>query len=323
MKTALLILTLLIPGFARAENFKPLTGLPAFDALSEGSVGMTAFFNQLYVLAVGAAAIVAVVQIMLAGFNLAYSAGNHSTIEEARNKIQNAILGLLLVLSPTIIFGIINPDILNLDIDTRIFKENAVEDAAPVNPNVTLPPIELENTCALPAALSDLQGNLDAWRVKHPTGEWTASWTEGGYGQAGVGCCRLVKDKNGSFATPKTNTSYTPSGTLIFTYTCSSNGGLSSTPTSYIVSTMIIRLGTAGPYDFIIGKNGAAHAYPTLAECEQRATYTSDIILGDLKSGAYECAPLHNGDCPKWLGEAKSGKLTGPFSFDERKCVAK
>lgn len=107
------------PSQATLENFEPITAIPVFDSVKEsGGVDLASFFNQLYVLAVGAAAIVAVAQIMLAGFTLAYSVGNHSTIGEAREKIQNAVLGLLLVLSPTIVFGIINPDILNLKIDT-------------------------------------------------------------------------------------------------------------------------------------------------------------------------------------------------------------
>lgn len=128
MKLFLLTLILGAPALAGAQGFEPLTGLPAFDALSTGSVGMSAFFNQLYVLAVGAAAIVAVAQIMIAGFKLAYSGGNYGAIEEARHNIQNAILGLLLVLSPTIVFGIINPDILKLEINTGIFDRNEVKE---------------------------------------------------------------------------------------------------------------------------------------------------------------------------------------------------
>lgn len=111
-------------GGATVENFVPITGLPVFEGVENtGEVDVANFFNRLYVLAVGAAAIVAVAQIMLAGFSLAYAGGNHSAIQEARNKIQNSILGLLLILSPTIVFGIINPDILNLRIDTGLISD--------------------------------------------------------------------------------------------------------------------------------------------------------------------------------------------------------
>lgn len=119
-------MALVAPFFVGAQEFQPLTGVPALEPLTQGPDNLSAFFNQLYVLAVGAAAIVAVAQIMIAGFGLAYSGGNYGAIKEARSKIQNAILGLLLVLSPTIVFGIINPDILNLSIDTRILERKEV-----------------------------------------------------------------------------------------------------------------------------------------------------------------------------------------------------
>lgn len=121
------LLALVSPALVSAqENFQSLTGLPVFDTLGSGPAGLSGFFNQLYVLAVGAAAIIAVAQIMISGFRLATAGGNHSTIEEARDSIQNTILGLLLVLSPTIVFGIINPKILNLEINTAILDRPKV-----------------------------------------------------------------------------------------------------------------------------------------------------------------------------------------------------
>lgn len=109
---------------ATVGNFQPITSLPVFGSIGDiGRVDLASFFNQLYVLAVGAAAIVAVAQIMLAGFQLAIAQGSHSAIGEARSKITNAVLGLLLILSPTIVFGVINPDILNLRIDTGLLTD--------------------------------------------------------------------------------------------------------------------------------------------------------------------------------------------------------
>jgi hypothetical protein len=122
--TLLVTLLALAPLSVFAQEFQTITGVPAFDALKgTGGADLAGFFNQLYVLAVGACAIIAVAQIMIAGFRWATAGGSHSTIEEARQGIQNSVLGLLLVLSPTIVFGIINPDILNLKIDTAILQE--------------------------------------------------------------------------------------------------------------------------------------------------------------------------------------------------------
>lgn len=117
--------------FAQTGDFESITAVPAFDAIKATGDGgnLAGFFNQLYILAVGACAIIAVAQIMIAGFRLATAGGSHSTIEEARNSIQNTVLGLLLVLSPTIVFGVINPDILNLKIDTGILDMASTSEA--------------------------------------------------------------------------------------------------------------------------------------------------------------------------------------------------
>lgn len=119
-----------LPLLARAQEtgFQPLTDLPVFDSVKADN-SLEGFFNQLYVLCVGAAAVIAVAQIMIAGFRWATSGGSHSTIEEARSGIRNSILGLILVLSPTIVFGIINPDILRLTIDTSPLRR---DDAAAI-----------------------------------------------------------------------------------------------------------------------------------------------------------------------------------------------
>jgi len=113
------------PLVAFAQQFQPLTGLPVFENITAGG-DLAGFFNQLYVLSVGAAAVIAVAQIMIAGFRWATSGGSHSAIEQSRDLIKNSIFGLLLVLSPTIVFGIINPDILSLNLDTSALKRQPV-----------------------------------------------------------------------------------------------------------------------------------------------------------------------------------------------------
>ncbi len=71
------------------------------------------FLNNLYKYLVGVAAILAIAQIMRGGFQIATSeaVGGHSN---GRALITEALVGLLLVLSPAIVFAIINPKILNL-----------------------------------------------------------------------------------------------------------------------------------------------------------------------------------------------------------------
>lgn len=117
------VLTPLLAVAAEGDTFQPLTGIPIFENVKAGG-DLSSFFNQLYVLSVGAAAVIAVAQIMIAGFKWATAGGSHSAIEQSRDLIRNSVLGLLLVLSPTLVFGIINPSILSLKIDTKVLQHD-------------------------------------------------------------------------------------------------------------------------------------------------------------------------------------------------------
>ncbi len=97
------------------SEFVPLTSIPAIENINAED-GLSGFFNYLYVLAVGAAAVIAVLQFVRAG--ILYAVMNTGVVEkrEARHLMLVSVLGLLLVLSPALVFGIINPDILSLRI---------------------------------------------------------------------------------------------------------------------------------------------------------------------------------------------------------------
>ncbi len=119
MKYLLLLLALLIiPSFALAQatstGFVPLTNIPLLTETGN-PFSLESFLNGLYRIAIGAAAVIAVLQIMRAG--IMYMGGDSVTEKkEAKNLIGLAIGGLILVLSPVIVFSIINPEILSLKI---------------------------------------------------------------------------------------------------------------------------------------------------------------------------------------------------------------
>ena len=97
------------------NNFVPLQpGLPGIsDFATSGS--LPDLFNSIYKICIGVAATLAVLQIMRAG--VMYMGGDSITEKkEARDLISMSVIGLVLVLSPVIVFSIINPKILNLDI---------------------------------------------------------------------------------------------------------------------------------------------------------------------------------------------------------------
>ncbi|HEY0948401.1 MAG TPA: pilin [Candidatus Paceibacterota bacterium] len=111
---ALALLTLPALAFAQETGFVPLTNTP-FIEQAGNAVDLPNMLNQLYRLCIGIAAVVAVLQIMRAG--IMYMGGDSVTEKkEAKNLIALSIGGLVLVLSPVIVFSVINPDILSLKI---------------------------------------------------------------------------------------------------------------------------------------------------------------------------------------------------------------
>jgi len=99
------------------EAFVPLTSLPGIpDTVTSDT--LTDFLNNLYKICIGVAAALAVFQIMHAGVKFMTNKGSISENEQARSLLQGAVFGLILVLSPVILFSIINPKILELNFDT-------------------------------------------------------------------------------------------------------------------------------------------------------------------------------------------------------------
>ncbi|HEY0011040.1 MAG TPA: hypothetical protein VGB97_04010 [Candidatus Paceibacterota bacterium] len=97
-------------------KFVPLTNLPGIEDASKPDT-LPDFLNYLYRLCIGIAAGIAVLQIMRAGAYFMFHKGSVGHNEQAKHLISSSLLGLLLVLSPAIVFGIINPDILKLKLD--------------------------------------------------------------------------------------------------------------------------------------------------------------------------------------------------------------
>jgi hypothetical protein len=115
-------------GEASGDHFLPLTNLPGIQEVSQSN-SLPQLLNTLYKLCIGAAAVIAILQIMRAGVYFMFNKGSIAQNEKAKGLIQNSVMGLILVLSPAIVFGIINPDILKIDLD---FSGIAPGDLPPV-----------------------------------------------------------------------------------------------------------------------------------------------------------------------------------------------
>jgi len=115
-KVFLISLILLVVPVVALAAFVPLAPIPGLTDIQPSQSGLAGFFNSLYRYCIGLAAALAVIEIIWGGllYSTTDSIGNK---EEGREKIKNAIFGLILVLSPVLVFSIINPAILNLSLN--------------------------------------------------------------------------------------------------------------------------------------------------------------------------------------------------------------
>jgi hypothetical protein len=116
-----ILLPLLLLPFAvfaqTASSYVPLTALPGITTITNSGTNFIPLFNSLYKVCIGVAAALALVEIIWAGVTWMTAGDSSEKVSNAKGRIANAILGLVLVLSPVIVFGIINPNVLSLHLD--------------------------------------------------------------------------------------------------------------------------------------------------------------------------------------------------------------
>lgn len=104
---------------ALAEGFVPLA--PITGLTDPGTVSMVldgnfaTFVNSFYKFLIGIAAIIALIEIIWGGIEIS-TKDSVSKNSQGKERITQAILGLILILSPVMVFSIINPSILNLSL---------------------------------------------------------------------------------------------------------------------------------------------------------------------------------------------------------------
>ena len=111
-----ILITLLfgaVPAFAaEAGEFRPLAPIPNLDTGQDATLG--SYINSVFFLVISIAAMLAVLRIVLGGFQYMTQEAV-SQQQQARQTIQNAVVGLLLLLGVYLILTTINPEILNFN----------------------------------------------------------------------------------------------------------------------------------------------------------------------------------------------------------------
>lgn len=102
---------------ALAQGFVPLAPIPGLtEGATADTAGLANFFNNLYKYLIGLAAVLAVIEIIWGGLEIS-TKDSVSKQSDGKERITQAIFGLVLVLSPVLVFSIINPSILNLSLN--------------------------------------------------------------------------------------------------------------------------------------------------------------------------------------------------------------
>ena len=103
------------PGEPKSISFTPEVGIPGFRSEVEVSGALIGdFLVVLFRYLIYLSGIVAVLAIILAGFQWVLAGGNQSKIGEAKSRLQNALIGFVLCVSSVLILQTINPALLNI-----------------------------------------------------------------------------------------------------------------------------------------------------------------------------------------------------------------
>ena len=102
----LFIFTLLLLPTLVSAAFVPLVGIPGIDA----NANFNSYINALYALSISIAALIAVIKIIIAGVKWMLT-DIVSSKQEAKNDIQGALVGLLIIVAAVLILEVINPQL--------------------------------------------------------------------------------------------------------------------------------------------------------------------------------------------------------------------
>ena len=98
-------------------QYKLLAPLPGGDAtVPADATGFSIYAAQFFWFLLSAAVILALVMLVIGGVEYAGSAGNTSLLGDAKGRMLNALLGLLLALSAWLILNLVNPDLVDFSL---------------------------------------------------------------------------------------------------------------------------------------------------------------------------------------------------------------
>ena len=204
-------------GTSAQSGFTALAPIPGLTDQSATSVmnatTLANFFNNLYKYLIGLAAILAIVEIIWGGLEIS-TKDSVSKQSDGRERITQAIFGLVLVLSPVLVFSIINPNILNLSLNLPALDTLSAKNSAPTTDTTT---ITQQNNVDIGAAIAQAQQQC---RDKGGTPVTDSGSIAGGTFK--VTCDMTATAPVGTQITQQQCLNLIPKGTIFMGFTCSS-----------------------------------------------------------------------------------------------------
>ncbi len=114
---ALCLATILVPTILHAETFVSLSNpgdLPGLESTDAPEESLTNLLNWLFIIALGAGALLAVIMIAIAGIKY-MGTDSYSSKESAKESIRNAVIGLVILLGSWLFLYTINPELVQLN----------------------------------------------------------------------------------------------------------------------------------------------------------------------------------------------------------------
>ncbi len=100
--------------YAAMADVKLETALPNMPGAPAPSSGLPGYINYLFIFGLSLIAFLALTQMMIGGLTYILAAGNVAKVEDAKDTIKQALLGLGLLLVSYLLLRTINPDLVNL-----------------------------------------------------------------------------------------------------------------------------------------------------------------------------------------------------------------
>ncbi|MDQ5952485.1 MAG: hypothetical protein QG626_613, partial [Patescibacteria group bacterium] len=133
-----------VPAEAPAQPLIPILNvpIPGLDWSKATTVSngqqhsnlLGAYVNAVYAYMLGAAALIAVTMLMIAGLQYATARGDSKQVDNAKKRINNAVVGIILLLLAYNIAFIVNPATVKFkSLDIQVIKGIEVDDETPVN----------------------------------------------------------------------------------------------------------------------------------------------------------------------------------------------